>query len=181
MLWWTCGVPTFAPPVSASGLLLLFFILDKFPLDLFVFLPYAVAQRLTYIVSTFQPREQIGLGEIPRVACWYVGFAPRAFVKFLVGGACTWLELFYLLPLACWLPFPHRRVILTAHPFRAFSCWVPQLFVHIVLFICFTFSVRLPFFYKTRFSPLGAQDPFLVSLDFSFPLLPTVTGGPPAF
>lgn len=65
--------------LSASGLLFLFFILDKFPLDLFVFLLYTVAQRLTYIVPTFQPREQIGLGEIPRVACWYVGFCSTGF------------------------------------------------------------------------------------------------------
>lgn len=58
---------------------------------------------------------------------------------------------------------PPRGVILTAYPFRALSYWVLQLFLQIVtlLFMC-SFHFFIPH--------ARAQDPFLVSLDFSFPL-----------
>lgn len=88
MLRGTCGLSTSAAPASASGRMFSS-ILNKFRLDLFVFPLYTVAQRLVYLVPISQPTEQIGTGEIPRIACWYVGCAPRAFAKFLVGGACT--------------------------------------------------------------------------------------------
>lgn len=45
----------------------------------------------------------------------------------------------------------------------------------------FTFSVQLTFFTKSFFPHPVPRILFLVSLDFSFLLLPTVKGGPPAF
>ena len=39
--------------------------------------------------------------------------------------ACAWLELFYLRLANC--PSPTRRVILTAHLFRALGYWIPRL------------------------------------------------------
>lgn len=75
--------------------------------------------------------------------------------------SCSTSDLLTALP-------PPRRVILTAHLFRALSYWVPQLFVQRV-YSYLTFSVQFSFF-TTHAVP---RILFLVSLDFSFPLSPS--------